>query len=294
MTFIGRICPRAKVAWLQTMGIALNRASAGQQLQLGVLTDTVDALLELSSSSSARSHAGAHRVESDAARLQEWRNLGVAEKRWHGTLPSSVPSCLCHGLRANWGAGQNDMVRRWGRAHPGVYVARTMQCAAYYPQFLCDERYHPLGEVVAADDSPPLRALLEVWCRKDKRLWHRFDGSNQQELYPPEAVVISKVHLIAMKRCRPQEEEFRRVVPSPLRMPREAPEGPDGNEEEGPLTGRRRRAQDGSKKAKELARLQRRAAELLTPFEVELEGRAPPWQPPPGIPPRPSKRPRLE
>ena len=61
-----------------------------------------------------------------------------------------------------------------------------------------------------------------------------------------------------------------------------------------PLTGRRRRALDGSAKAKEHARIQRRASELLQTFEVQLEDRAPPWQPPPGIPPRPSKRPRLE
>ena len=157
----------------------------------------------------------------------------------------------------------------------GVYVAQTMEGAVFSPRHLSDERGHPLGEIVAADDSPPLRALLEVWCRSDKRLRQRVVGNSQQELYPPEAVVIEKVHLIAMERCRPEDEEFRYVVPSLLAEPRRAPAGHDSEEEE-QLTGRRRRAQDGSKKAKELARLQRRAAELLTPFEVELEDRAPP------------------
>ena len=185
------------------------------------------------------------------------------------------------------------MVRRWGRAHPGVYVARTMQCAAYYPQFLRDDRFHPLGEIVAADDSPPLRAVLEVWCRTDKRLWHRFDGSNQQELYPPDAVVIDKAYLIAMKRCTPCAEQFRHVMPPLLETIIRPPSSEEGEAEE-ELTGRRRRALDGSKRTKELARLQRRAAELLGPFQVELEDRAPPWQPPPGTPPRPSKRPRLD
>ena len=269
--------------------IALNRASAGHRLKLGILTNCIGDLLEWDHCP----HAGAHRVEGDAARLREWHNLGVAEKRWHGTWPSSVPSCLCHGLQASWGAGQEDMVRRWGQAYPGVYVARTQHCAVYYPQSLCDEHHHPLGEIVAADDSPPLRALLEVWCRKDRRLWHRFDGSNQQELYPPDAVLIDKVHLIVMRRCLPRDEDFRHVLPSPLQGSQRAPASPDSGEEE-PLTGRRRRNRDGSAKAKELARLQRRAAELLEPFEVEIEDRAPPWQPPPGTPPRPSKRPRLE
>ena len=186
------------------------------------------------------------------------------------------------------------MRRRYGRAFPGVYVARTMQCAAYYPQALSDARHHPLGEVIAADDSPPLRAVLEVWCRADKRLWQRTDGSNQQELYPAGAVIIDKAYLLPMRRCLPFAEQFRRVLPPLFETIIRAPSTYD-DEAEGGLTGRRRRAHDGSKREKELARLQRRAADfILGPFPVELEDRAPPWEAPPAIPPRPSKRPRFE
>ena len=146
---------------------------------------------------------------------------------------------------------------------------------------------------MAADDSPPLRALLEVWCDRDRVLWQQCEGNNQQELYPPEAVVIDKVHLIAMRRCSPSDERYRHVLPPLLQHLQGSSTSPGISTGE-PLTGRRRRAQDGSAKAKEHARIQRRASELLQTFEVQLEDRAPPWQPPPGIPPRPSKRPRLE
>ena len=79
---------------------------------------------------------------------------------------------MTNGLQAGFGAGQDELIRRFGAAAPLVYIApdranakNPMQgyaCACGYPQEL-NSRNKVCGEPIVGDGTGFLRAVLECF-----------------------------------------------------------------------------------------------------------------------------------
>ena len=214
---------------------------------------------------------------------------GDFHRCWHGTFASSLPGIILEGLRANYGAGKDERIRFWGSDLPLVYASpdlkggRGIQCALGYPQALwCDASQAHVGERATLDESPPLRCLLECWAPNGSRVWERKKDGNLQQAYLPGVLKVAQAYIYSAERYDSASYE-RPVVQSlgalyckvpfvrPWCMIGEGSECKYKGVDVSLLTGRQKRAADGSKRLKEYNRRQRRAEEGLAQLPVKFE-----------------------
>ena len=132
----------------------------------------------------------------------------------HGTAASRLSMIIADGqLRPALGAGQAEVFRKYGAHVPLVYCSPDMpnattsfnpglRCALGYPQSLSDNK-GVCGENICADGTPPMRAYVELFARRDELVWHKASGSNHQHAYFAPALILRKVHLYAVSKVHP-------------------------------------------------------------------------------------------
>jgi hypothetical protein len=127
--------------------------------------------------------------------------------RWHGTYPSALWSIKRYGLLPSYGAGDDHRRRDYGFAAPQVFVAKKGICAIDYPQLMW-QGDRMVGEVVAADGAPPMRALIELIAPSWERSWRKEDGDRTQESYGFGVLEVVSIELHAVALC-PEGQERR-------------------------------------------------------------------------------------
>ena len=87
---------------------------------------------------------------------------------------------------------------QYDTAVPGVYLAVTFSTASQYPMAVTAANGWSGGQLIAPDGTYPMRAVLRIIARNDKKLWKRNVKNNVQYLFRTDEVYITGVILYAV------------------------------------------------------------------------------------------------
>ncbi len=87
---------------------------------------------------------------------------------------------------------------QYDTAVPGVYVGVTFSTASQYPMAITAASGWSGGQLIAPDGTYPMRAVLRIIARNDKKLWKRNIKNNVQYLFRTDEVYITSIILYAV------------------------------------------------------------------------------------------------
>jgi len=207
---------------------------------------------------------------------------------WHGTGLESLIDIAEHGYYPSYGAGQKEIIKKYGSYFPVAYVSpnssdgRGLTCACGYPQELwSDELNRHCGEKSLLDDGPPLRGIMQNHAFYSKRVWTRDNKhGNIQAAYVHRHVLPCRAFIYATTAFHPEQVKRMVVETLAVRMcavpfcrpwaehePADPADAPDPSQ----LTGKKRRRADGSERAKEFRRRSRRGMEWQSALGIRFD-----------------------
>ena len=129
---------------------------------------------------------------------------------YHGTSFAGMRGILLQGFKGSFGAGREEMFRKFKEDLPVVYGSYKFDTARWYP--LAMKSNDGLCGEIVAQDAPDLFLRIVLSCAYDvekRRLKIRRGPWNQQEVYLPQDLDVTAITVLATTGCvsLPQENK---------------------------------------------------------------------------------------